>query len=78
MRLSLQAASFSRLVMSFPILVPDFRKKIREMTVGLYVLRVIAWVGVQALGPDSPGLHQKVDLSHVAPRVAQAERSGCC
>ena len=33
---------------------------------------------VRALGPDSPGSRQKVDLPPVAPSVPQAEQSGCC
>lgn len=52
--------------MRFPT-VPDFRRKFGEMTLDLYVLRIIVGDGVRVLGPGPPGAYQKVDLPHVAP-----------
>ena len=37
-------ADFPWLVWTSPIVVTDSRKRFREMTLGLYVLRVIAWI----------------------------------
>lgn len=63
MRPTLEAASFSWLVMRFPILLPDFRRNFGEMTLGLYLLRITAGVGVRVRA----GSHQNIDLPPVAP-----------